>query len=434
MKLGFVSAILPDIHVIGGNLKSLASQGDVNANVEVEVGNIGKFAIKDGSFGNPVVDMAVRTMTGIGSFDVRGGDIYGLISTDGYLKSLRLSDTGGQGILFGRIRAGDGIGTVRIDWMNNAIISSATDINRVSIANDMDYSTIVSGMDLADAGFDALNGGELPNVQFDGRTILAWQTPGNADIIGGGNVNLVDIGRTMHASSISGATGPGRDGWFGTADDEVRSTGVVKLVKVGGAITGTPSPTEHYAIVAASGMPNVISNPTFVNFGNVSLSSQAMGVGSPQIVDVLLLTDRIIIYFDHDIDFETINTGMNDPTRPTTLSLVVSQNSYFGPAESDDVSISDEVPHTLSYNEADHSVTLKLDLVVGTFLALNKGANYLLTVNADVVADRRGNLLDGEFRDNFPTGDGLSGGDFAYRFIHGDAGDTVATANNLTGT
>ncbi|HET6427002.1 MAG TPA: hypothetical protein VFJ30_01235 [Phycisphaerae bacterium] len=417
------------IHVLSGDLGSLTSNGDVNANITVDNGGIGQFSIRNGTYGNMVTDTAVRSLTGIGRFNVRGGNLYGIVSTDGPLGSLSVSDKG-QGTLFGRVRAGDGIGSAQMDLMINALLSSATDVGRVSIRGDMTSSTIVAGIDPSDAGFDPAHGVEAANVQFDGRTTLPWRTPLNTDILGGGDVNQVNIGGNMIASAISAGVGAGANGWFGTWDDQVRGTGLVKRVKVRGSITGTVDPTEHYGLFAASGMPVYTANPTTVT-GNVTIGTQSRGVGSPQINNVQVLTDRIVIYFAHDIDFGTITTGLLHPSRPSTLNLVVSHNSLFGPTESDDFSITDLQPHALSYDDLTHTLTIRL--LGKTFVSLNKGTNYLLTLDGSVVSDRRGNLVDGEYNTAFPTGDGMAGGDFLYRFIHGDAGDTAATAIDLTG-
>jgi len=311
-------------------------------------------------------------------------------------------------------------------------VASATNVGSVSISHDMSHSSIMAGVDPGDAGYDPAHGGELANVQLDGRTTPAWRTPLNADTIGGGDVKRVTIGGSMIASSITAAVGAGQDGWFGTADDRVRGTGFVQQVRVGGSLRGSPNPDEHYGIFAASAMPQYTAQPMQPLDHNFTIATQAFGVGSPRIVDVQFLADRIIVFFDHDIDFSTINTRVQDPTRPTTFDLVVSHNGTFGPAEPDDVSISDTVAHSLEYDHVSHSVTLRLDPSIGTFVALNKGTNFQLTIDADIVADRRGNLLDGDFQDEFPTGDGMPGGDFAFRFIHGDAGDTPATAIDLS--
>ncbi len=421
-----------DVTVVRGDLTQMQVTGNFTGNLDVQQGYLGRFDIRNGSFSDPSVDSALRALTGIGSFSISGGAARGLISTNGPIG--RITARGGE---FGsRVRAGRGIGSVTVDTLQGALLASGGDIGRVSVRGNMTDSDIVAGLDPADGGYDAGLGGEFANVRFDGRTPPAWRSLDNMDQLAGGSIRSVTIGGNMTASSIAAAVSPGPDKWFGTDDDQVRGAGYIYRASVRGYVTGSGNPTQHFGIYAASEMPKVSGSGLFWPVGNFEVGTLAASSGSPRVVDVQIPKAHegnwIRIYFDHDIDISTINTGAIDPTQPNTLDLVVSRNSVFGPGEADDVNITDDVAHTISYDSVTHSITLRLS-ASGTWQALNKGTHFLLTIDGSVVTDRRGNLLDGEYSSVYPSGNGVPGGDFVYRLMCGDAGGTEATAAELTG-
>lgn len=414
-----------DVLVEGGDLGQMRVNGDLAGSVNVQAGYLGKIDIRGGSFGSPLEDQAIRALMGIGQYSLSGGVSGGLISTDGAIKRIKVTST-----MSTRVRAGGGIGSVNVDVLTDALLSSGGTIGKVTIRRDMVRSDISAGFDASDAGYDPAAGGEAANVRFDARTLPAtWRTVGNMDELSGGDVVSVKVGGDMIASSISAGVGPGADGSFGTDDDNVRGSGYIRRVKLGGYAVGSADPTEHYGIYAASGTPKVSGSGLFYPVGNFDVGTLATSSGSPRVVDVQVYGNRIEVFFDHDLDFSTINTARINAAQPTTFDLVVSRNGVFGPGEADDVSISDDVDNLVTYDDAAHSVTLTL--VGNTWQMLNLGTHFRLSIDASVVADRRWNLLDGEYDFAFPSGDGLAGGDFVYNFVFGDAGDTDATATDL---
>ncbi len=419
-------AVSGNVVVENGDLGSMQVNGNLAADVDVQRGYLGRLDIRGGSFSSPLSDNAIRALTGIGQYSLSGGVSNGLISTGGAIGKIKVSST-----MQSRVRAENGIGSVDVDLLTDALLSSGTSIGKVNVRGDMVRSDIVAGMDPSDGGYDPLAGGEAANVRFDGRTFPAsWRTAGNLDKLNGGDVGSVAVRGDMIASSIAAGVGPGADGWYGTPDDQARGSGYVRKVRLGGSGIGSADPTEHYGIYAASAMPNVSGPGLFFPQGNFDIGSLKASSGSPRVLAVKVLDDRVQVFFDHDLDFSTINTAQRDAARPTTFQLIVSRNGVFGPGESDDVSVSDAVPSRVTYDSATNSVILTL--VGQTWLSLNLGTHFQLTVDGSVVSDRRGNLLDGEYGNLFPTGNGLPGGDFVYYFVQGDAGPDQATATDLS--
>jgi len=419
-------SVRADVTVESGDLDRMTVYGDLDANVDVQAGYLGRLEIRDGTFASPLEDKAIRARDGIGRYYVKGGISHGLIGTDGAIEKIYVRG----GALRSRVYAGNGIGRVTVDALEDALLASGNDIGKVTIRGHMTRSDVVAGFDPGDAGYDAAHGGDAANLRFDGRTYpSAWQTAGNVDVHKGGEIKYVRIGGHMTDSSIAAGVGPGADGWFGTSDDQVRGYGYVGKVSLSGNVATSGDPTQHFGIYAASATPSFSGAGLAQPPSNFSIGTQASSSGSPRIVKVEVADSELEVFFDHDIDFSTINTAQIDPSRPTTFSLVVSRNSTFDASEPDDVCITDDVPVAITYNSATHSVLLSL--THQTWNTLNLGTHYRLTLDGSVVADRRGNLIDGEFNYAFPTGDGFAGGDFVYRFIHGDAGDTEATATEL---
>ena len=370
-----------DILVRTGSLGSLKSFGDVLSSVEVPAGAITSVAIYNGVFGTVLGDNALRSLTGITSFTIVGGDANGLISTDGPLVSLVIT----LGELHSRVRAGT-VRVVSVGAMRGALVTATGHVYTVVIRGDMFLSDVVSGFDPADAGYDAAHGGNAANVRFDGRTFpAAWNTVANADFVGGGDVWTFICMGDMSESSVAAAISPGPDGWFGTDDDLARGTGYVRSARIFGTVTGSGNSDEHYGIYAASGPPVATASDftPFVPFGNFGLGDLGGISGAPRVTNVRMFSNRVVISFSGEMDFSSFNDAWHDPTKPTTMNLTVSQDSEFGPNEADDVSISDTVPHTLAYDEGTRSLTLRLD--TGTWETLNRGTNFLLELDGDLV-------------------------------------------------
>ena len=431
-----VGNVVGDVLVEKGNLGKFAASGNVLGNIEAPLGSIGSVTITNGSFGSLEADKAIRSLTGIGSYSLTGPKVFlnppyssGIISTDGSIGSITVTNA----TMRNRVRAAAGISTVTVDNLLEALLASGTDIGKVVVKGDMLRSDILAGFDPSDAGLHiAAMHDNVMNVRVDGREIpVNWQNfdtdltndGPNTDRITSGNVVDVAIGGNMYASSIVTGAGPGMDGWYGGgSDDQVRGVGYIKKVVITRLLSGDNDPTAHYGILAAIGMPSVKYDPAS-RFGNLTIGMLASWAGSPRVADVRMIENGVTIMFTNEIDFSTITTQVHDPTRPTSFHLIVSQNSVFGDA--DDTDVTDTIPNTITYDDATDAMTLRLDY--GSWATWNRvqniGTNFLVTLDGAAVMDRHGNLLDGEFAGNLPSGDSLPGGDFRYRLAYGDIGD-----------
>ena len=320
------------------------------------------------------------------------------------------------------------------------------------------------------------------NVRIDGQSaVKSWRnfdgdatndTP-NADRLSAGSVVSVEVAGNMSSSSIVAGAGPGMDGYYGRgdpqqvqaaghdtgADDQLRGAGYVWKVVVAGQLDGSSSDAEHYAILSASGDLMAIGGlPTslvpkgagYVKFNpasplrHLSIGSLTTWGGNPRVASVQMSDSEVTIRFAHPIDFSTIVTPQIDPTRATAFSVIASVDSDFTTA-GDNTVITDALsagglPTVLSYDEKTNAVTLRLSS--GSWASARNpvtnlpiGTNYLVTLNSDIVLDRHGNKLDGEYVGRFPSGNGLvvqnGEPDFTYRLTYGDA-DAVGGTTDLS--
>jgi len=424
------AALEGDVQANRGDIGVMLIRGDVSSNIQSVLGYIRVIQIINGSFGSLDEDMAIRSMTGIGSFVAisytttpQPRYTSGVISTNGKINQISITGLN----MSTRVRAADGINVAYMDDMINGLLSSGSDIYTVVIRKNMLESDIVSGFDPGDAGFDAGNGGNAATVRMDARTHpQAWVTPGNVDRLAGGDIRLVQVLGNMTASTIAAAVGPGNDGWYYTEDDQVRGNGYAQRVIVRGVISGSLDPTQSFGIFAAGAMPNVTVPRLPV--GNAYIDDVLAGGGAPRVAAVKVDDTSITIALTDDIDISTVNNPGMDPTRPTSFEVTISVNSVFGDA--DDYKITDIGGFTVTYSHQTRE--LKLRLTQGTWMAINKGTNFLVRLDGSMVTDKRGNPLDGEKGMSWPSGDGVAGGEFLYRFAYGDSGDTIADSTHLS--
>jgi len=410
-------SISGNVHVVNGNLTMLMARGDVVASVEVDAGSLGQFLVIGGSFGTALDEVAVRSLTGIGSFSVRNGNAYGLVSTDGNLGSLLVTGTGANGVLSGRVRAGGNINLVMAREMQGALVAAGANLTSARVLGEMTDSWLFAGFDPGDAGYDPANGGEAANVQLDKVTADLGFTA-VPDRAVGGAISFVSINGNMVRSTIMGGVSPSDDGFGGTSDDLVRGVGYVRRVTALGYIYGSANAAESYGVFAASAMPVVYAmGQPFTQNGNARVDSLYTIAGTLTVVDVLPRFNAVDVFFHHPVNFGTVNTAFKDPAKPTTFTLLASQNAVFG--DGDDTNISDTVAHVLSYDSSNYMVSLRL--VGSTWQTLGAGLNFQLTIDGSAVTDNRGNLLDGEYNAvlGFPSGDGVPGGDFVYEWTYG---------------
>ncbi|MDP6380074.1 MAG: caspase family protein, partial [Phycisphaerae bacterium] len=387
-----------------------------------------------GDFGNVLPgeaedNNAVRSLTGIRSFSLSGGDYYGLLSTGGQLQKFKVKD----GDMRGRIRALDDIRSITLDSMINAMIFSGSDVLKTTIRGDMENSRLFAGFDPA----DDLEDGADANMDDGLIDALTDATSVPADVVRGGTIKSIKIVGDMRQSWVSAAVGPGEDAYIGNDDDVIGGTGFILKADVRGEIFGSAAGSgESYGFVAAStiGPVKVGGQPLGAETGNFVNRERIDPIGPPHVSGVKVLETGIEVTFDQPLDISTIRTNWFGDGA-TTFTLLVSENGVFGDA--DDVNVSEDIWHSFSYNDEIRTLTLRLvaeetTTWEGLDEVLNAGTNFLLTIDGSVVADPSGELLDGEYENVFPTGDGVAGGDFVYRFHFGDYGDTADTALDIT--
>ena len=410
-----------DIEVERGDLRTMKVVGDFTGKVNVRTGDVKSVAVSGGDFGLVGGDASFRAGGGIGSFTVARGDLNGLVSTGGDMKSIKVP----KGDVTGKIRARGNIQSANFASMTGAIAAAGGDFRTVRIGGDMLQSAVFAGFDPGDAGYDPNRGGESANVQVDAFTVAGYRTVENADRALGGDIRTVLIGGDYEDSTIAAGVDPGADGFCGSLDDVASGTGYLNKVTVRGGIYGTGAPGESFGFYAASATPTVTASHGRDWWGgsagdgvvnaNVYVGSTPAAVGALQIENVKMQARSVVVTFNHAVNMGTINTAGIDPTRPTTFQLIVSGNSTFGDA--DDVSVSDTVPNTITYEGGNHTVTLTLGGRV-TWDSLSLGGNFMLVID-DAVTDVRGSALDGEYTGTFPTGNRRPGGDFQVTMVYG---------------
>ncbi len=431
--------------VLTSSLGSLTVNGDLQGDVTAR-GPITSVTVNLGNFSSSVSgqENAIRSRDSIGTFAVKGGNAWGLVTANGTIKTINVTaspvktgtGTVNLGVLSSRILARGGIGTVTADSMAGALVSTLGSIGSVTVKGDMRNSDLAAGLDTGDAG---LGGDDSESNAFDARSGIS--TGDYQDVFGGGSIGLVKIGGNMVSSSIAAGVSPGLDGYFGTADDQSHGTGSITGVSVTQDISGSSFNSQSFAVTAANSSTRVLSRNKVVDnttlTGNFVLDNLATVGGSPSVVGVDVFDNRLVIHFDHNIDAGTIT--------PDTLQVQYLDNGGVWQTLPSAYFAAFQAPNMLSDWYDSSTATLTLELAVGaqnTWQSL-PGVGQVFRVflsggeqpGSAAVADQRGNLLDGEFSYQWPSGDGQAGGDFYYGFVYGsstvDLSDPANPGQNL---
>ncbi len=369
--------------------------------VEYGGGKTNAVYIVAGDFGGGAATATYRTAGGIGLFTVGAGNFSGLLSTGGNLGTLTIN-----GEMTGRAWAAGSISVASTGDMTGAMLAASGDLLAAYVRGNMTDSYIFAGFNPGDAGFDAAHGGEDANLQIDAFTPLAWRTVENADHVRSGRINNVGIAGTMTRSVISAGVGPGVDGFVGTGDDLVLGASeITAQVFVFGDIVGSANASEAYGIYAANNLPVVIfhGNQPFSSNGNARVGTYMdVLAGNPTVIRVLERANSFIAYLNHPLNPSTVDSP--------AFAVLASVDDDFG-TMMDNTDVSGNA--TISYNNADYSVIITLNS--GTWESLGVGDHFQITLT-DILADSRGNILDGEYVGIFPSGDGSPGGNFVYAF------------------
>ncbi|MCK4275487.1 MAG: hypothetical protein KAX78_03170, partial [Phycisphaerae bacterium] len=410
-------ALSGDVTVTHGDLTMVKTGGALSGAVDVTRGYTKQVKISSGDFGGSA-DTSFRTARGIRKFDVRAGNLTGLVSTGGDLRDLKVA----RGWISGRVWSDGSMRNVRAYGIDEGMVAASGDILKVKIAGDMFGGWILAGFDPGDAGYDPAHGGEAANLVIDAFTWSPWRTGENADQASAGTIKQVDIGGDMgrtydpfwgmylySGSTIAAGIEPGIDGYLGTPDDLVAATGYVFKVKVKGGIFGSGWADESYGVFAANNMPVVFrySKQPFQFNGNAHVDTLLHPAGPPVVMDVFVSYDLISVQFDHPVNMGTIDEY--------SFTILGSTDMVFDPLV--DTNVSTTVANTISYDASRYMVTFRLDS--GTWQSIGVGSYFQVTLDGSVITDIRGLLLDGEMSALFPSGDHIPGGDFVYEFAYG---------------
>ncbi|HNX27275.1 MAG TPA: hypothetical protein PKK48_07695, partial [Phycisphaerae bacterium] len=346
-----------------------------------------------------------RAAEGIGTFTA--DDFSGLLSTDGNLSMLMT-----RGAMTGLVRAGGTINMVNFASMNGAMVTAGCDLLMVTINGDMINSRIFAGFDPGDSGY-SLTTGETGNLRID-----AFSAPLNEEQVDsamGGSIRTVTIRGSMTNSTISAAVAPGQDGYCGTSDDVVAGAGYINsIIRVGKAISGT---IVSCGIFAANNMPSVYqwNSRAFSQNGTAHVDTMASAAGLLRVTDVEVNDNSITVYFNHQVNSNTLGTAQQGTVN--SIQLLLSDDSNFN---SDYEDVLATYAHTINYDSSAYSVTITLSGgLTWDSLPVSEQAYYQLTLSGNLITDNRNVLLDGDYDGTFPSGDGQAGSNFVYNFIIG---------------
>lgn len=386
--------------VIAGDLSGIVNTGrqsgnDSGGNTIEWGGGLAKKVSVGGSF---TASGVFRASGSIDSFILKSGNFAGMLAIEGGIKTFTVG-----GVLSGRAWAGLSIEKLAAGAMTGALVTASGNIVNVAVGSHMSNSYIIAGFDPGDAGYDGVHGGEAANLQLDGKTQALWRTAGNTDVVHAGYIKQVTIRGHMIGSTISGGVGPGADAYVGTADDRVAGTGFVYSVTVYGDIIGSGNGNETFGVFSACNTPAVMFRKTqpFLQNGNAYCSSLATMAGALTVNDVEVTGNSIILYLSHHIDYSSVAGA---------FSIVASVDSDLATA-ADNTDLTSSL--TTTYDSFYHTLTLTYSGVSWSGAGFG---NYVELVLADSLVDNRGNTLDGDFYGAFPTGDGVTGGDFVFDF------------------
>jgi len=429
VQSGDVNGVLS---LYAGNLSTLRSTGQWDGVVDVQRGLLGS-----ATFGKGLgTQSEIHTSGGINKITAKG-DLAGVIATRGNLGSVST-----KGALTGRIGAAGSGKSLSVGSMNEALVTYGGDLATVKITGDMIHSMILAGYDTGDAGYQP--GISLVNAaQLDTTSV----SPGNEDRLSSGSIKTVTIGGRMERSSIGAGVSPGVDGMLGSDDDVVSGMGRIGKVAVRGTITGSAHP-EFFGIVAASNLPVVtMFRQPYAEQGNMVVRWATGMAGDLRVTGVDIRGGTITIYFNHPLDMSTVDTVSG---RDSTLRVWAADDlrglqagdydAKIGAGALDVLSLLEYNDYsamlgggeyTVSYDAVRYSVTITLgnNDMWGFGAVFGQWDFYGSWLMVELVSDRndpsnsvrdnRYNILDGEYRGSFLSGNGHPGGNFEYIYCIG---------------
>lgn|GEM_PF-1568553 len=437
VDLGNVSgtASYPSTINIAGDVQKL-SLDQASYYTTIAAGSVGNMTSQGQMNGNLIFEGNLITAKVL-------GDMRGVISAAGNIDRITVTDETG-----GSIRAGGNIGTFTSTGLNVAVVAAGKDFTLARIKDDVVFSTLAAGLDIGATG-------NLYNTQM---VISDY-----------GNLAKVIIGGDLIESNIVAGVAPGDDGIFGTADDKLQERAADKVytprivdvsfpdfyninitfetvsqtqfsnigqIKITGEAMGSGSPNEQYAILAAGRINSVqVNRQAFSDTGNlVQKTVQSRDILSSSIVNNIdtlaaALSSAVIIQTD-GVDHEFASLDLADIRNKIAAGLINNIHDINGIGD-DTIIFGDGDPLTSP------TMWIGFDADTNTayfhksdgFAINDWGTNYYkITVDASKIVNQQGVQLDGEFTGQWPSGDGTPGGNFEYYFAVGDLGDSPRAA------
>jgi hypothetical protein len=354
-NLNILGDIAGNVTIVNGDMYSL-NANYFTGSVDVNNGITKNVNVREGNFAGNYQSLGIK------SFRVNKGNFTGQLDSYSDLGSLNVNN----GQIAGAIRVDGNIKNITAQNLAGAMVTASGDITSAKIRYNMNDSYILAGY----------------NVYSDEPSM--------------GNIKNVNIGGYMAASTIAAGVAPGSDGFVGTNDDKIRSTGYIYRVNVKGGIYGGSGPS--YGVFAANNLPRVTSyNRLFQQSGNAHVIDLSNKAGIMHITDIRLTSHSITVTFDHPVDWDTINE--------TTFEIIASDDMLFD--KNNDIVVTFTKPTDyaqLSYNPDNYSVTITLKGATWTtfnqILGLPDALTFQLNINGaningTAITDIRGNDLGG---------------------------------------
>ncbi len=463
---------------IGGNIGKLVLNGidstldDADAAMSLSVGgSIGNLIVKDinadsdnpiefnvqGSISRAVIDN-VSTYAVIGIDSARSilvnGSFEGILTSNDNVDNIQIKNNY-DGIIFvdgdiKKVAVGGAIGDERSSDRAEATISATGYIKSFSAAS-MENASVVAGEDLVSVKIK----GDVTRSDIVAGVILeSVDDLRDSDVeVNQGDIVKVYIGGNFLESNIAAGVAPGEDGQFSTGDDvlntkiiekydapQVESVSIdidgggtgfntirIKLVDtvqekssnidsvtIKGIIDETQWTSYEYAIIAAGDIDNVVVHgERFAGDDNVNLAE----VSTKQLNTDLINKDILSL---EDVASSAVWVQVDGLDQ-----RFASTEEVFQQGVTDDTFVYG-TGVSIRYDEATNTILFTDE---SGLLENLEGANYYkIILNSDVIQNKMGIKLDGEFTGELPSGDSQPGGDFVYTFAVADVGDLATTA------
>ncbi len=369
---------------IGGAVRSATF--DVVSNGVFNITSVDRFTTTLGGFTGTLSSQTIGQFSAAGDVidaTIFGRDEIGSFSTSGAFGV----DPQGSGFNPAYIASNISIGSFTAATTDKAIISAGDSLGTVTVNGTTMETQFIAGMIL---GSDANFGGSLTAK----------------DLLTAGSISRINIRGDFIQSSVAAGINPGADSFFGTGDD-LAALGLsnLGLVTISGNALGSQSFSQNYAFTSAGTMSDIkVQGKKFDQNGNLITQTISVTPVAPEVTSSTVRLDGkdffADIFLSQDISESTIIPKQGGISSVT----VVSADGGVDPVEGAD--------YTVSFDRDLKRVTVSFDR---TFIETNPGV-FTITLDGSTLVSKSGVKLDG-------NKDGISGDDYAFNVLVGDAGD-----------